>query len=365
MKKITKKFSLQTQIIFANTILLLISLILYFIYLSLISNTEVYLSNPTLFNILYWVVIMIVLMILSSLIIDKITLPAKEFIGYAKEFSQINFKEIEKEMTNSDFVKLAKAFDELQDELNHTIIKLTEKNNEITTLNTNLRNELLQKRNLVSAISHDIKTPLTVIAATISAIIDGIIPKENMQAELENILNEIDKTKKMLQDAINIYQIESEILENNFKEVSLIEIVNDAASDLSKLIAKHKHTISLNLASDIKFMADKDKISTAIKNLILNAIIHSPEASNIYINIINNKVNSVLEVINTGVTLSEVDLKNIFKPFYRVDKSRTKNDDFGNGLGLSITQQILAKHNLDINVENIDNGVKFYIIFKN
>ena len=71
-----------------------------------------------------------------------------------------------------------------------------------------------------------------------------------------------------------------------------------------------------------------------------------------------------LEIINTGVNIEEEDLKNLFKPFYRADKSRTKKDDFGNGLGLYLTKEILKKHNLDVNVENIEDGVKFYIIFK-
>jgi two-component system sensor histidine kinase VanS len=303
-------------------------------------------------------------MILSSLIIDKITLPAKEFIGYAKEFENINFKKISKEMTNSDFIKLANAFDELQKALNDTIEKTKQKNNEILRLNENLKNELVYKRNLVASISHDIKTPLTIIAATISAIQDGIFTPDEMEVELQNVLNEIDNTKKMLQDTINIYQIESEISEEKFTEFQLIEVINNVTEDLSKLITKYKHSLHLNLSSDITLNADKDKITMAIKNLVLNAIIHSPENNNIQINIVSNKIHSVLEIINTGVNIKDYELENIFKPFYRTDKSRTKKDDFGNGLGLYITKEILNKHNLDINVENIENGVKFYIVFK-
>lgn len=303
-------------------------------------------------------------MFTSALLIEKITLPAKEFIGYAKEFEQINFKQISIEMTNSDFIKLANAFNDLQAKLNETIEKLKLKNNEIINLNNNLKNELIHKRDLVAAISHDIKTPLTIIAATVSAIQDKIFTPEETQVELENILNEVETTKKMLQDTINIYQIESEIKKEKFEEFNLIEVINNVTDDLSKLITKYKHTLHLNLTSDIKMNADKEKITMAIKNLVLNAIIHSPENNNIYINIISNKIHSVLEIINTGTNIMDCDIDNIFKPFYRADKSRTKKDDFGNGLGLYITKEILNKHNLEINVENIENGVKFYIIFK-
>ena len=140
MKKIIRKLSLSTQIILINTLLLSLSLILYFVYINLLDNTSVYNNNPTLFNILYWLIIIIALMIITSFAIEKITLPAKEFIGYAKEFQKINFNVIADEMTNSDFIKLANAFNELQKTLDEAIEKLSKKNTEILTLNENLKN---------------------------------------------------------------------------------------------------------------------------------------------------------------------------------------------------------------------------------
>ena len=362
--KILRKLSLHTQIIFANTSLLALSLVIYYIYLMVMDDHTLYNSNPTAFNIVYWSLVIIILIGATTFIIDRLTLPAKEFIGYAKDFQNVNFEALADLMTNSDFIKLAQAFDELQKTLDDTIDKIELKNKEISSLNEDLKNELINKRDLVSAISHDIKTPLTVIAATVSAIQDGIFTPEETQVELENILNEVEVTKKMLQDTINVYRVDSEINRDNFSDFQLIDVINNITDDLSKLFTKYKHTLHLNLTSDIKITADKAKITTAIKNLVLNAIIHSPENNNIYINVISNADNALLEIINTGINIAEDDLKNIFKPFYRADKSRTKRDDFGNGLGLYITNQILNKHNYKIFVENIDNAVKFTVMFK-
>ena len=363
MRNFIRKFSLQTQIIFANTVLLALSLIIYFIYLNVMDDKALYHQDPTAFNLIYWSLVIFILMGISTFIIDGLTLPAIGFIGFAKDFQNVDFEALADLMTNSDFISLANAFHELQKTLDDTIDKIEQKNKEISSLNEDLKNELIYKRDLVSAISHDIKTPLTVIAATVSAIQDGIFTPEETQAELENILNEVEVTKKMLQDTINVYRLDSEISNANFEDFQLIDVINNITDDLSKLFTKYKHTLYLNLASNIKITADKEKITTAIKNLVLNAIIHSPENSNIYINIISNDEHEILEIINTGVTIAENDIKNIFKPFFQIDKSRTKRDDFGNGLGLYITSQILNKHNFQINVENIDNGVKFYITF--
>ena len=361
--KILRKLSLHTQIILANTTLLISSLIIYYMYLMVIDDHQLYNQNPTAFNIVYWSLVIIILIGATTFIIDRLTLPAKEFIGYAKDFQNVNFEALAQLMTNSDFIKLAQAFDELQKTLDDTIDKIELKNKEISMLNEDLKNELVYKRDLVSSISHDIKTPLTVIAATVSAIQDGIFTPEETQVELGNILNEVELTKKMLQDTINVYRLESEISKENFTDFQLIDVINSITDDLSKLFTKYKHTLHLNVTSDIKITADKAKITTAIKNLVLNAIIHSPENNNIYINLISNTECSILEIINTGITILEDDMKNIFKPFYRADKSRTKRDDFGNGLGLYITNQILNKHNYKICVENLDNAVKFTINF--
>ena len=362
--KILKKLSLHTQIIIANTLLLLSSLILYFIFLKLISETNFYTNYQQLANIIYWIIMIILIAILDSTIIAKITFPAKEFIGYAKEFEQINFKEIENEMTNLDFIKLAHAFNELQNKLFETINETQKKNNEIILLNEKMKQDFIYKRNLVSSITHDIKTPLTIIEATIHGIKDQIFTQEEIPNELENVLKEIDKTKKMLQDTINIYKIEADLSNiNEFNDFQLIDVVTTITDDFKTLFEKYQQKLSLNLQSDITIKGDINQFKKAISNVILNAIVHSPKGNKIYINTISNNKHKILEIINTGVNIKDEEILNIFKPFYQTDKSRTKNDDFGNGLGLYISQEILKKHNLKLNVINIENAVKFYIEF--
>jgi two-component system sensor histidine kinase VanS len=306
----------------------------------------------------------ILIAILDSTIIEKITFPAKEFIGYAKEFEQINFKEIENEMTNLDFIKLAHAFNELQNKLFETINETQKKNNEIILLNEKMKQDFIYKRNLVSSISHDIKTPLTIIEATIHGIKDQIFTQEEIPNELENVLKEIDKTKKMLQDTINIYKIDADLADKSlYSDFNLIELVNEVTADFKKLIEKYQHKLSLNIQTDVKIHANKVQFKKALSNLLLNAIVYSPVDSTIYINILNIGKQKTLEIINTGVTIPNDDIIHIFKPFYRIDKSRTSGEDYGNGLGLYITSEILKKHNLEINVTNLENAVKFYINF--
>ena len=355
--KLLKKLSLQTQIIYLNILLLLSSLLLYFLYLNLIDDTVFYQNHQQLANIIYWIAMIIIISFIIAFTIEKITFPVKEFIGYAKEFEAINFKEVEKEMTNSDFIKLSHAFNELQTQLFRTIDELKNKNAEI-------QQDLIYKRNLVTAISHDIKTPLTIIEATIHGIKDQIFSPDEIPNELDNVLLQIEKTITMLQDTINIYKIETELSDKSlYTKFHLIELINEVASDFKKLIEKYQHKLSLNLQTDVIISGNKTQIKKALSNLLLNAIVYSPVNSIISINLMNNDKQKILEIINTGTTLPEDEIVHIFKPFYRIDKSRTSGEDHGNGLGLYLTSEILKKHNYKINVTNLDNAVKFYITF--
>lgn len=362
--KIIKKLSLSTQIIIINTTLLLNSLFLYFVYLKIISNTNLYLNHQQISNIIFWIIMIIIIALLDATLIEKITFPAKEFIGYAKEFQKINFTQVANEMTNLDFIKLANAFNDLQEKLFETINETQKKNNEIILLNEKMKQDFIYKRNLVSSISHDIKTPLTIIEATIHGIKDQIFTEDEIPNEIDNILIAIEKTKKMLQDTINIYKIEVELSNiNDFKDFQLIDVITKITDDFKTLFEKYRQKLSLNLQSDITIKGDINQFKKAISNLILNAIVHSPKENEIKINIISNNKRKILEIINTGTNIEENELQNIFKPFYQTDKSRTKNDDFGNGLGLYISQEILKMHNLKLCVTNLENAVKFYIEF--
>ena len=128
MKKLLRKFSLHTQIIFVNTTILFLSLVLYAIFISILHDTNFYQKYPTLLNLGYWLIVIIIIMIIGAMLTEKLTFPAKQFIGYAKEFEEINFLEIKDEMTNSDFIKLANAFHDLQTKLYETIDKIQQKN---------------------------------------------------------------------------------------------------------------------------------------------------------------------------------------------------------------------------------------------
>lgn len=363
MNNLRRKISLTQQIVISSSIIFVILLGLYYVYLGLIYKTNFYSEHSTIANVLFWSIGIILAMVGNVFVLNALTKPLSEFIGYLKDFENINFKEVEKHLTNSDFIRLSEALDLLQESLDNTINELREKNKEITILNEQQKKDLTYKRNLVSSISHDLKTPLTVIHTTLSAIRDGIFSEEEIPAELDNLILEIEKTTNMLKSTINVYKLESDSYKMTLEPLSLIALINEICTTLAKLFQKQEQTLNTNFPNDVILHADKEQMTRAITNLVMNAIVHSPNGNTVTINIVSNSRNDILEIINTGVNIPEDDIVNIFEAFYRGDKARTEVLDSGNGLGLYSSREILVRHGYELGVVNLDNAVKFYVVF--
>lgn len=247
---------------------------------------------------------------------------------------------------------------------NQTEQTLKEKINENQNYSLQYNENMEAKKQLVAAISHEIKTPLAVIEASANAILDEIYTGEEAKQELKNIIAEANKTNQMLKEIVAIYKLESTKLAFETIEENLRLVIQEILTDLSSLQLKYNQTIKLVGDFDIEVKINKKQFVRALKNIILNAIIYSPMASLIEIKIDNTRNYPVLSINNYGTNIEVSDLNRLFEPFFRGDKSRQRQEDSGNGLGLYLVKEILDKHHFDFGIKNIENGVSFYVILQ-
>ncbi len=320
------------------------------------------------FSFLYLInIFLILLYILSNIFIINFLYytPLRKTIRLLKHYNDENFSYRIYDL-NSKEIK------ELNGEINLLGIKLKNlKQSYLEILNENnsyynqYQKDLENKKQLVATISHEIKTPLTVIEATASGIVDEIFPQDEINNELNNIIKECDKTTKMLQEIVNIYKLDNNKLNIDNTAVDILNLIKEIIEFNHSLILKYEKEIIYLSNYSFKYNINLNQFKRVLNNILINAITYSPKGEKITINIIDNKSYNVLEIINYGITIPKNDIKKVFEPFYQVDKSRTKKQDYGNGLGLYIVKEILEKHHLDYGILNVNNGVKFYIIFPN
>ncbi len=201
------------------------------------------------------------------------------------------------------------------------------------------------RTDLIANISHDIKTPLTMIKAYAEMIKDiSGDDKIKREEHLDVIMKESDFLNQLVTDMQTLGQLQSDHVIVNRINFNLSELVEDIYSSFNIMLAKANIYSNLIIEPNIICYGDTIKLSRVIYNFISNAIKHSYDKTTITIKLTskNNKIR--FEVIDQGVGISETDLPYIWDRYYKIDKQFKRNSN-STGLGLAISKAILDSHN--------------------
>ena len=218
------------------------------------------------------------------------------------------------------------------------------------------------RKDLIANVSHDIKTPLTMIKAYAEMIIDisGDV-KEKREEHLNVIIKEVDYLDVLIKDMQELSKMQAGYIVINRMNVDLVSIVKDTVLLFDALLdSRHIKVVLEGVDSCITYV-DGIKIQQVIYNFLSNAIKHSNDNSNIIINIIQNEDITRLEVKDFGSGIPSEDLAYVWDRYYKIDKQFKRNIDKSTGLGLAIVKAILEAHNAKYGVKSkINSGSLFY-----
>ncbi len=218
------------------------------------------------------------------------------------------------------------------------------------------------RRDLMANVSHDLKTPLTMIKAYAEMSTD--LHKNNFEKQkqdMDTIIEETERLTTLVNDILTLSKMQSNVEELHIEEIDLIGLINnillryDYLEELEnyKFIFEHKNKV-------INIKADKQKLEQVIYNLINNAINYTGEDNTVTIKIINTKEKIKVEIIDTGKGIKESDIPYVWDKYYKNQKKHKRNL-IGTGLGLSIVKEILEAHNFKYGIASKENkGTTFY-----
>ena len=216
------------------------------------------------------------------------------------------------------------------------------------------------KRDLMANVSHDLKTPLTMIKAYAEMVKDITYNnKEKMDENLNIIIDETDRLTLLVNDILDLSAVQSGNETLKKEKINLIELIKQIIKKFNILSEKESYQFIFNYTDDVIINADYKRIYQVIYNLINNAINYTGEDKKVYINIIEEKHFYKVEIKDTGKGIKKEDLKHIWDKYYHSDKKHKRNN-YGTGLGLSIVKNILQMHNYKYGVESSDKGATFY-----
>ncbi len=220
------------------------------------------------------------------------------------------------------------------------------------------------KKDFVSNVSHELKTPIAVLKGVIETL-EAEEDDKNKRKFLSMALKRINQMDSLVNDLLILARLEAQEYKVIKTEIYLKRLVNHIFEDIS-YIAKEKSVKLINNVSDnLKIYGDENKLSILLKNLVENAVKYNKEKGLVEVNGYKDREYTVIEVKDTGIGIPSKSLPLIFERFYRVDKSRSRSVG-GTGLGLSIVKHITEAHNGKIEVESkVNKGTKFKIYIPN
>jgi len=219
---------------------------------------------------------------------------------------------------------------------------------------TELRKLETMRRDFVSNVTHELKTPLTSIKGFVEALKDGAIDDSKSAARFLDIIDiESDRLTILIEDILSLSEIESMQLDKNTGNYDISNIVTEI-KEILEVKANKKHiSIILNIQEDLPiFICNKDRLKQLFINLVDNSIKYTDEGSvTIECKESRDKAFLVIKVIDTGIGIENEHLDRLFERFYRIDKGRSRKLG-GTGLGLSIVKHIVELYQGTINVKS-------------
>ncbi len=288
-------------------------------------RAQFYINTLTPFSLLF-----LFLLLLAFLCLDyQITRPLRSMTKAARQYASNHFEHPMPHFADPNYRQLAATLEYLAEKMK-------------------AMNDYQKK--FVANVSHDFRSPLTSIKGYTEAILDGTIPPEKQKKYLDIILFETQRLTKLTSNLLELNQFETSKMLLQFSTFNINHILKMTTAAFEQQCLQKRITFRLTF-SDKNLLVDADitKIERVIQNLVDNAIKFSKPDSSIDISTVKRNDKVFVSVKDHGVGIPKENLEKIWSRFYKTETSRGQ-DKTGNGLGLSITKEIIQAHGENIKV---------------
>lgn len=218
------------------------------------------------------------------------------------------------------------------------------------------------QRQFISNISHDFRSPLTSIKGYVEAMIDGTIPVEMQEKYLKIISYEAERLEKLTRGLLTLNELDIHKRMLNIQDFDINQTIKSTAASFEGTCTTRQILLELILSGQTLYAhADLEQIQQVLYNLLSNAIKFSPDHSTITIETTEKNGKIFVSVKDHGIGIPKSSLNRIWERFYKIDRSRGK-DQKSTGLGLAIVKEIISAHGQHINVISTE-GVGTEFIF--
>lgn len=279
--------------------------------------------NVTL--VLSGLVAVLVLLGLAGLLSERLTRPLRGVAAAARRLGAGDLSARARGGADRESAELAAAFNGMAERLE--------------------RSEMLRRR-AASDMAHDLATPATVLESQLQAMIDGVVPADREQ--LEAARTAAGTLASVIGDLGDLASAEAAPLQRRAERIALADIVRDLERGLDALCRPRGIRLEVAVPADLGVVADPSQLSRVLRNVMTNAVQHSPEGGLVRVAAAARDDVAEIRFSDQGPGIAAADVPHLFERFYRADPSRTRT---GSGIGLTIARELLAASGGTIGVE--------------
>lgn len=306
---------------------------------------------------------LIVAIFLSRIYSKLISKPLINLNKVAKRMSLLDF-EAKCDITSDDEIgSLANTLNFLSSNLENSLQSLKEKNEQLQRDIEKERNLENMRKDFVSSVSHDLRTPLGIISGYAEGLKDGIVSGKDAEEYLKTIIDEATKMNLLLTNMLEISKLESDTINLNLESFNIVRLLQRMIKKFTLEFQNRDLSVEFDFPEYAYVKGDVLTLEQVVQNLLSNTLKYTPPGNTIYINVSEIDSTYLIAIENTGINIPDNELENIFAKFYRLDKSRdrTKNSY---GLGLATVKRILTLHDSEFSISNTERGVLFKFTLK-
>lgn len=219
------------------------------------------------------------------------------------------------------------------------------------------------RKDFVANVSHEMRTPLTVIQGYVETLSDQVGEVQpSWEKPLSQIQQQAERMNLLVNDLITLSRLEIDGAQGTQSEVNLAQMAQTVKNE-AEIIGKNNYPITANCDQQLIMRGNQKELHSAISNLVINAIKYSPPKTEVEINIRVVDEGIEIEVSDNGIGIDNIHLSRLTERFYRVDASRSINTG-GTGLGLAIVKHVLLRHDGKLNIRSKPGkGSRFTCVF--
>ena len=290
-----------------------------------------------------------------------LTKPIIEIAHVSKKMADLDMSWYCKTTRSDEIGLLANRLNYMASQLASTLQELQEANKKLQADIEKEREHERRRRDFFTAVSHELKTPVTILKGELDGMILNIGKFKDRDKYLQEAYKTNESIERLVREMMTLAKLDTISLK--LEKIDLPHMINKVSKTYEPIAQQKQIRIKINTDASVYVQADQIQLQTVISNVISNAVKHSPVGQNVEVNLTKENELVVFTVENKSFQIEEIEILKLWEPFYRTDKSRSRHTG-GSGLGLYIVKTILDLHGFSYKLENNDLGVKFTIDFK-